>query len=212
MLGALALMVVAGAVFVLWPKQYAVGQHIAQTTVFWNDREAFVFLAENTTGRSQNIFQQKLAATRYGYLTVLLGGYSDFSRQEMVAYHVLASGQMDRFALPERTATYGTWRLSEGELQLVPPATGSGTGFRWDGAKFVVVSARPAASATPRPAAAPNANLTEDDPENDDDALDSGLLAKSERKAFKDSRLALQASRRICRRGIGGDASDQSCW
>jgi hypothetical protein len=34
---------------------------VSDATVFWNDREAFVFLSENTTGVSRNVFQEKLA-------------------------------------------------------------------------------------------------------------------------------------------------------
>src|SRR5271165_3436628 len=129
---ALVLLVAAGAVFVLWPKHYAVGQHVSQTTVFWNDREAFIIQAENTSGRSQNIFQQKLAGTRYGYLTVFFGGYQGFAKPEVVAYHLAASGQLDRFALPEHTSAYGSWGLNEGQLQMAPTPGASSTGFRWD--------------------------------------------------------------------------------
>lgn len=183
----LVLLVVAVATFVLWPKRYEVGQQVSQTTVFWNDREAFIFLAENTTGRSRNVFQQKLADTRYGYLTLLLGGYVGFSKQETIAYHLLPSGQLDRFALPEHTTAYGSWRLAEGQLQLTPSSGATGSGFRWDGKKFVVLSAPPAASVQPKPTAVPNANLTDDDLENDDEAEDSGSLLKSERKSLKDA-------------------------
>ena len=84
----LALLVAAGAAFALWPKHYTVGQRISETTVFWNDREAFLFLAESTTGRAQNVFQEKLAGTRDGYLAIFLGGYADFAKAEVVAYHL----------------------------------------------------------------------------------------------------------------------------
>jgi len=183
----MALFVVAVATFVLWPKQYSVGQHVAETTVFWNDREAFLFLAENTTGRSQNVFQQKLAGTRYGYLTLLLGGYAGFSKQETIAYHLVSAGQLDRFALPEHTAAYGSWGLADGQLQLTPSRGADSKGFRWDGEKFIPFSAPPAASVQPKPTAAPNVNLTEDGLENDDEAEDSVLMSKSERKSFKDA-------------------------
>lgn len=182
----LTLAVAAVAGLTLLPKQYTVGQRLSQTTVFWNDHEAFLFLALNTTGRSRNFLQQKLADTRYGYLTVFLGGFSDFSKQEVVAYRVLPEGQLNRFALPEHTAAYGSWGLVDGQLQLNPPRGGSYTGFRWDGEKFVPVAAPPAASAPPGPVAAPNKNLAADDLENDEDE-DSGFLSKAERKIFKDA-------------------------
>jgi len=183
----LALLVAAGAAFALWPKHYTVGQRISETTVFWNDREAFLFLAETTTGRAQNVFQEKLAGTRYGYLAVFLGGYVDFTKAEVVAYHLVSSGQLDRFALPEHTVAFGSWGLTEGRLQLTASPVASGTGFRWDGEKFVSLSTPPAANAQPKAAAAPDANLTEDDPENDDEGNDYGALPKSERKPFKDA-------------------------
>jgi hypothetical protein len=183
----LALLVAAGAAFVLWPKHYTVGQRISETTVFWNDREAFLFLAESTTGRAQNVFQEKLAGTRYGYLAVFLGGYADFTKPELVAYHLVSTGQLDRFALPEHTATFGSWGLAEGRLQLTASPVATGNGFRWDGEKFISLSVPTAASVQPKTAAAPNANLTEDDLENDDEGDDYGALPKSERKAFKDA-------------------------
>lgn len=151
----LALLVAAGAAFVLWPKHYTVGQRISETSVFWNDREAFLFLAETTTGRAQNVFQEKLADTRYGYLAIFLGGYADFTKPEMVAYHLVSSGQLDRFALPEHTATFGSWGLTEGRLQLTESPVATGDGFRWDGEKFVSLSGPPAANAQPKAAAAP---------------------------------------------------------
>jgi hypothetical protein len=84
-----ALLLAAGAAFVLWPKHYTVGQRLSETTVFWNDREAFLFLVESTTGRAQNVFQEKLAGTRYGYLAIFLGGYAAFTKAEVVAYHLV---------------------------------------------------------------------------------------------------------------------------
>jgi len=182
----LVIVVAAGAAFVLWPKHYTVGQRISETNVFWNDREAFLFLAETTTGRAQNVFQEKLAGTRYGYLAIFLGGYADFTKAEVVAYHLVSSGQLDRFSLPEHTVAFGSWGLIEGRLQLTASPVATGNGFRWDGEKFVALSAPPA-SVQPRTAAAPDANLTEDDLENDDEADDSGPLPKSERKLFKDA-------------------------
>jgi hypothetical protein len=120
----LALIAVAVAGLTLLPKRYTVGQRLSQTTVFWNDREAFLFLAVNTTGRSRNFLQEKLAETKYGYLTVFFGAFSDFSKQEVVAYHPLRTGQLDRFALPEHTAACGSWGLADGQLQLSPRKAG----------------------------------------------------------------------------------------
>ncbi|MGB2606565.1 MAG: hypothetical protein WBC78_23375 [Candidatus Sulfotelmatobacter sp.] len=186
---ALALAVAAVTAFVMWPKRYAVGQNLSQTLVFWNDGEVFLFLTLNSTGRSRNVLQEKLADTRYGYLTILLGGFADFSKQDVVAYHLLASGQLDRFTLPEHTSSYGSWSLINGQLQLAPPATtnNKSIGFRWDGKNFVSVLA---GDTKPRlPQAAPNSNLSADDlndNDNDEDH-DFGLLTKDERQQFKDA-------------------------
>ena len=180
---ALALVVVAVAAFVLWPKRYSVGESLSETTVFWNDHEAFLFLELNTMGRSRNGLQEKLSGTRYGYLTFLLGGSADFPKQEIVAYHLVSSGQFDRFALPGNTVLYGTWGLADGRLQLTPRIA-TRHGFRWDGERFVPVSALPAERTK---SATPSSKLTEDDADADEDGGFSGLLPKSERKLFKDA-------------------------
>jgi hypothetical protein len=182
----LALIVAAVAGLTLLPKQYTVGQRLSQTTAFWNDREAFLFLAVNTIGRSRNFPQQKLADTRYGYLTVFFGAFSDFSKQEVIAYHLLPMGQLDSFALPEHTAASGSWGLVDGQLQLSPPRGGNNKGFRWDGEKFGAVVAQPAASMHPSPATT-DKNLAADDLENNEEDEGSGLLSKAERKIFKDA-------------------------
>ena len=191
MLIMLALVAAALGAFVMWPKRCEVGQNLTQTVVFWNDREAFIFLTLNTIGRSRNTLQEKLESTKYGYLTALLGSISDFSKQDVVAYHLVPSGRLDRFALPEHTSAYGSWSLSEGELQLVPPAPLSGssnkttTGFRWDGEKFA-----PLAAAAPKPKAEQSSspsNLTPDDLNDNENDEDLGLLGKTERQQFKDA-------------------------
>jgi hypothetical protein len=87
----------------------------------------------------------------------------DFTKAEVVAYRLVSSGQLDRFALPEHTVAFGSWGLTEGRLQLTASPVATGNGFRWDGEKFVSLSAPPAAIAQPKAAAMPNANLTEDD-------------------------------------------------
>ncbi len=141
LLVALGLVVVVLITFAVLPKHYSAGQGVGQTNVFWNDHDAFLFLALNTSGRSRNVLQEKLARSKYVYLNLFLGGYQDFHKQEAVAYHLTRSGQLDRFALPERTNLYGTWGLADGKLQLVP-ASGvrDWTGTRWDGDKFVARS------------------------------------------------------------------------
>ena len=187
------LAVVAAAVtaFVMWPKRYTLGQHMAQTVVFWNDHDAFLFLTLNSTGRSRNVLQSKFDGPRYAYLAVLAGGLSDFNKQDVVAYHLQDSGQLDRFNLPEKTVTYGPWTLSDGHLQLTPlPSTsGEWAGTRWDGEKFVPVPA-PLPQA-PVPAQSPsNSTLTSDDATDDENSggdEDDGFLSKASRQTFKDA-------------------------
>lgn len=185
----MALCAAAIAALVLWPKHYMVGQSMSQTIVFWNDQDAFVFLDGRTTGRSRNAFQDALGRSRYGYLGVFLGGFADFSKPNVVAYHLAISGQLDRFALPENTVIYGSWALADGRLQLTPTAgfgngSGSHVGTRWDGRAFVPVPARPQSLAQPQ--AAGGSKLSADDLTDDEDA-EPGLLSKAQRQQFKDA-------------------------
>jgi hypothetical protein len=182
----LVLMGAAVGAFVLWPRRYTVGQSVSQTVVFWDDHEAFLFLDRTTTGRSRNVFQERLAGTSYGYLGLLLaGGFSDFAKHDVFAYHLASSGKLDRSPLPERTAIYGTWGLSDGRLQLTPPAAVTSTGFRWDGEQFVSVPAALQPKPLPR-AQAGNSKLSPDDL-SDEDEEDSGYLSKAQRQQFKDA-------------------------
>jgi hypothetical protein len=185
----LALCASAVAALVLWPKHYMVGQSMSQTIVFWNDQDAFVFLDGRTTGRSRNAFQDALSRSRYGYLGVFLGGFADFSKPDVVAYHLAASGKLDRSALPENTVIYGSWSLADGRLQLTPMAgfgneDGRHMGTRWDGEAFVPVPAA-AASQTQRQAAG-SSKLSADDLTDDEDA-ESGPLSKAQRQQFKEA-------------------------
>jgi hypothetical protein len=166
-----------------------VGQSMSQTIVFWNDQDAFVFLDGRTTGRSRNAFQDALSRSRYGYLGVFLGGFADFSKPDVVAYHLAASGKLDRSALPENTVIYGSWSLADGRLQLTPMAgfgneDGRHMGTRWDGEAFVPVPA--AAASQTQPQAAGSSKLSADDLTDDEDA-ESGPLSKAQRQQFKEA-------------------------
>jgi len=185
----LALCASAVAALVLWPKHYMVGQSMSQTIVFWNDQDAFVFLDGRTTGRSRNAFQDALSRSRYGYLGVLLGGFADFSKPDVVACHLAASGTLDRSALPENTVIYGSWSLADGRLQLTPMAgfgnvDGRHLETRWDGEAFVPVPA--AAASQTQPQAAGSSKLSADDLTDDEDA-ESGPLSKAQRQQFKEA-------------------------
>lgn len=172
----------------LWPKQYMVATTMPEAIVFWNDDDAFVFLSLSTTGRAQNVFQEKLAATKYGYLSLFLENYIGFNKHDVVAYRLAADGRLSRFPLREGTVLYGSWSLADGGLQLAPPPVipnenisfPSTLGFRWDGAKFVPVSS------PPQPAKiAAETKLNADDDEDED--ADYGFLNQSARKQFKAS-------------------------
>jgi hypothetical protein len=189
----LALGASAVAAIVLWPKHYMVGQSMSQTIVFWNDQDAFVFLDGRTTGRSRNAFQDALSRSRYGYLGVFLGGFADFSKPDVVAYHLAASGKLDRFALPEHTVIYGSWSLADGRLQLTPMAgfgneSGSHVGTRWDGETFVPVPGRPQPQiqSQAQPQAGGGSKLSADDLTDEEDA-GSGPLSKAQRQQFKEA-------------------------
>ena len=189
----LALCAAAVAALVLWPKRYMVGQSMSQTVIFWNEQDAFVFLNGNTTGRSRNVFQDALGRSRYAYLGVFLGGFADFAKSDVVAYHLAASGQLDRFALPENTVIYGSWSLADGRLQLTPMAgfgneSGRHVGTRWDGQAFVPGPGRPQSQlqSPAQPQTGGGSNLSADDLTDDEDS-ESGLLSKAQRQQFKDA-------------------------
>ena len=172
------------AIFTFLPKRYKVGERMAQTLVFWHDQEAFLFLSVATTGQSSNIVQDKLAATKYGFWAVLLGRGPGFFEENTTAYHLLPSGEIERFPFPARTANYGSWTLQDGNLQLTPPATGYNehNGFRWDGQKFVSVPPAP----KPQPQAESNSQLDPDDFSADDDE-GPAFLGAATRRLFKDA-------------------------
>jgi hypothetical protein len=178
---------VAGAIsaYSLLPKRYTIGESLAQTYIFWNDKEAFFFLHTSTTGQSANFLNDKLGTTRYGYLALFLGGGPRFFEQKHVAYRLLPSGELKAVPLPPDSATYGNWTLTEGKLQLTPPpATGykDRNGFRWDGEKFVAVPFERKSQTE----AAGDSRLSPDD-EADEDEGQSGFLTAEARKAFKDA-------------------------
>jgi hypothetical protein len=179
-LAGLLLAAVAVAAFTLLPKKYTVAQSMQQAAVFWNAQDAYIVLTLNTTGQAMNAIQQKLAGAKSFYLKVLLAGSVDFAREIIVAYHLAAGGKLERFALPDRTTASGIWSLENGQLQLMPLAgAGAGTqGFRWDGAKFIVVSPAQAGAHSQSPS---SSTLTADDDEDDR----SGFLSQAARRQFK---------------------------
>lgn len=180
----------AVAAFVMWPKRYTISQTMGQTRVFWNDQDAFFVLTLNNMGRSRNVLQEKLAGTRYAYLTLLAGGLMDFNKQDVLAYHLTSSGQLDRFALPEKTASFGTWTLVDGKLQLTPVYSTIGlTGFRWDGDKFVSVPPVQKPQVEQRTAndfKLKADDLSDDDAVSEDEEYD-GSLSKASRQLFKNA-------------------------
>jgi hypothetical protein len=181
------LMLVAGviAAYSYLPKRYSLGERLAQTDIFWNDKEAFFFLNASTTGKSANFLQDRLGMTRYGYLAFFLGGGSHFFEQDLIAYRLLPSGELGRLALPAESATFGNWTLADGKLQLTPPqATGykDRNGFRWDGEKFVSVPLE----RKPLAQSEANSQLSPDDDADEDDGQ-TGFLTAAARKTFKDA-------------------------
>ncbi|PYV95983.1 MAG: hypothetical protein DMG89_19460 [Acidobacteria bacterium] len=181
----LAVAIAMVATFLLLPKRYRISEHLAQTVVFWNPKEAFLFVTIQTSGRATNILQDKFAHTSYGYTAILLGGNVFFYKQDTIAYHLLPSGELDRFPLPESTTTGGSWTLRDGKLQLnsVENRFNHGSGFRWDGEKFIPV---PAQMKSRPEAVTESSKATEDDLADEDyDDERPGFLSASDREKFK---------------------------
>jgi hypothetical protein len=181
------LVLVAGAIgaYSLLPKRYTIGESLAQTYIFWNDKEGFLFLNTSTTGQSSNFLHDKLGTTRYGYLAFFLGGGPRLFEQNLRAYRLLRSGELKSVPLPPESATYGNWTLVDGKLQLTPPpATGyrDRNGFRWDGEKFFAVPFE----RKPEAASAADSRLSPDDEADEDDGQ-TGFLTAAARKAFKEA-------------------------
>jgi hypothetical protein len=174
---------VAGAALTYraWPKQYRLSEQLTQTTVFWNDHEAFFFLATNTSGRASNVLQQKVQRNKLGLFLVMTDSPGFFLKQDISAYHLLPSGKLDRLKLPEQTAFSGSWSLQEGQLQFTPYYFRSRpqTGFRWDGEGFTPVPPQ-----KPQPSTA-STTLSADDVAEEDE--DDGFLRKTEREKFKEA-------------------------
>jgi len=179
----LAVAIATVATALLLPKRYRVSEHMAQTVVFWNPKEAFVFVTLQSSGRATNILQDKFAHTSYGYTAILLGGNVFFYKQDTIAYHLLPSGKLDRFPLPGSTAGFGSWTLRDGKLQLTPAENrfNQGSGFRWDGEKFNPVPAQ--TKSQPDAAAEVSKTTNEDDEEYEDER--PGFLGAAERERFK---------------------------
>lgn len=180
---AACVLLVAGliATYKLLPRRYLVAERLSQATVFWNEKEAFVFLDLMKTGRSQNIIEEKISSHRAGLLLMLAG--FDFSEQQVVAYRLQGSGTLNPLQLPQDTSLYGKWKLVDGNLQFTPTANRyrQASGFRWDGIAFrPVTSGTPAADGT-----STNESLSEDD--EDDDAPGSIIANRNERTLFKNA-------------------------
>ena len=177
----LALLAATVGGYALLPKQYRWGQRLNQTIVFWNDKEAFFFLNTSAIGQSSNFLSDKLANTKYGYLLFLLGR-PQFYEYSVTSYHLLPSGELQSFPLPDQSTTFGNWTLEKGKLQLTTIETESShqKGFRWDGEKFISIPPQP------KPQAGGNARLSADDLD-EDESRESGFLGASARKTFKDA-------------------------
>jgi hypothetical protein len=177
---ALIVGVVAGYSFL--PKRYSLGERLAVTNIFWNDKEAFFFLDVSTTGQSSNFLLDKLRATKYLYLGLLLGGAPRFFEQNVTAYHLRPSGELKRLPLPPRPTSFGNWSLHDGKLQRVPVETvgNDRNGFRWDGEKFVSVPPEPIAQTQ----SDGDSRLRPDDLA-DEGRDETAFLTPSAREAFK---------------------------
>jgi hypothetical protein len=178
-LAAVALVLGLVAAYHLLPKRYALGERLTQTTIFWNNNEAFLFLNTSTTGRVQNLVLDRLGKTRYGLWVLFYGGGLQFMDTGISAYHVAPTGELKQLTLPLQPANYGDWSLQGGKLQLAPAAyeREHRVGFRWDGEKFVSLPP------TPNPEPKEDATLSPDDEE--DEGGRPGFRSPAARKSFK---------------------------
>lgn len=176
----LAVAALFAGLWLLLPKHYQLSEHMTQSVAFWNDHEAFVFLNLNLSGRTTNAMQEKLLRSPFASMLVLLGWNDMFYQPKIVAYQLLADGELDRFELPADTVITGTWSLQDGKLKLVP---WSGLdrrqkGLRWDGERFQSVGATESARKDDT-----SSQLTEDD--LGEDSRYPSLIAPSERDKFR---------------------------
>ena len=165
-LAALGTAVALVVAYAFLPKQYRVGEHLTQTAILWNDKEAFLFVGINTEGRATNIVQERLAASRYRYFALLLGVNSFRFKRNVIAYHLLSTGALNRFELPEGSGVYGSWSLRDDSLQFTPSGNprsrigDSAISLRWNGDKFVALPSPDPTVITPA-----ERNLAADDKE-----------------------------------------------
>lgn len=178
-LAAVALIAALIAGYSALPKRYSLADRLYQTTIFWNDREAFLFLNTNSTGRIQNFVLDRLGKTRYGYWALFFSGGLRFLDTGVIAYHLVPSGELKQVPLPPQTTDHGDWDLREGNLQNTPTVGGYNdrNGFRWDGDKFVPVTPKQASQAKE------DSTLSPDD--DDEEGNYPGFLRPAARKAFK---------------------------
>jgi hypothetical protein len=175
----LVLIVAAIALYFAMPKRYSLGERLAQTSIFWTDKEAFFFLNVNTVGQTDNFISDKLGETRYGYWMFFLGAGPRFMDTKTVACRLLPSGELQQLPLPAEAASYGNWTLEDGNLKLAPASTGYNdrNGFRWDGTRFVSVPPERISQEKS------DSTLSSDDEAEDSDPM--GFLSPATRKAFK---------------------------
>jgi hypothetical protein len=167
------------AAYRLLPKRYSLGERLSQTTIFWNDKEAFIFLNTSTTGRVQNFVLDRLGKTRYGLWALFYGGGLQFMDTGISAYHVAPMGELKQLTLPLQPANNGDWSLQDGKLQLAPGTyeREHRVGFRWDGQKFVSLSPTPNAESKEDPTLSPD--------DEEDEGGRPGFLSPAARKSFK---------------------------
>jgi hypothetical protein len=174
---------IAGAVaaYSFLPRRYSIDDRLSFTNVFWHDREAFIFLDTSTSGRTNNYVLDHLSKSRFSYFAFFLGGGPLFAHQDVTAYRLLSSGELQKLTLPKQAAVFGTWSLQNGNLQLVPVESpyNPRTGFRWDGEKFLAVAAEPRTPVRPEA----KTQLSPDDGDEDDDT--PGFLMPAARQSFK---------------------------
>jgi len=167
------MLVVAAGTFALdhLPRHYWVLSQPMGIQAVWHGDEAFLFLGQQTQGRTTTFVGEKLG----GFLPRNLRMFRDMPdamRGDLIAVHVLG-GQVRQQTLP-RAPFYQRFVVFHGTLYAVPPvpeSTGP-AGYRWTGSQFDTISESQASEVRKSVAAGGNSDGDSED-EDDEGAASS---------------------------------------
>jgi len=182
-LALLALLAVAFELGLL-PQRYDARDQLAGISVFWNEDEAFVFVAETADGHRHNwLTDHAPGLWRAVLMSFGLEEWRLFG-QSTKAYH-LAGGRLEAYTL-DQTPMFPAWDLEDGKLAARPRFGGPdepAQGFRWTGSGFERVSVVAAPGAT-GPQARPR-ELKAEDEDDPQDERELGPLSGAAKEKLK---------------------------